>query len=97
MVNDMRYVVSVENLATKKKTFSFASSNLEDCRKFVFRKHRGCRLMTRSSDKESDCSLIEKYVHVFNKTNTIKTIMIIRIHLVALSNDYEEENEHETT
>ena len=83
----LRYVVSVENLTTKKKTFCYASSKIEDCRDFVFRKHRGCKLTTRSTDKENDDSLIEKYVHVFDKSKTSRAIMIIRIRQVFLNDD----------
>ena len=92
MGKDMRYVVTVENmLKPTKRKYCYASHSLDKCREYVSRKHRGCRLMTRASDKENDPSLIEKYVHVFNRTMTSKIIMIIRILYIEL-HDYEEDD-----
>lgn len=86
-MREMRYVVSVENILNRKKTYVFASSSVRDCRDYVHRKHRGCKLATRESDKEDDKSLIEKYVHVFNKTMHSKVIFMIRINRVELPDD----------
>ena len=49
--DDTRYVVTIENLMTKKKTYAFASSDLEECRNYILRKHRGCKLARRISDR----------------------------------------------
>ncbi len=94
--DDTRYVVTIENLMTKKKTYAFASSDLEECRNYILRKHRGCKLARRMSDRESDESLVEKYVHVFNKTMSYKVILMIRINRIVL-NDYEEDMSNEST
>ena len=93
----MRYVVSVENIFNKKKSFCYASSSLNACKDYISRKHRGCKLATRSTDKENDPSVIEKYVHVFNKTMNKRVILIIRILHVELSDNYEEEYLNEST
>ena len=95
MSKDMRYVVTVENmLKPTKRVYCYASHSLAKCRDYVSRKHRGCRLMTRSTDKENDPTLVEKYIHVFSRTLREKIILIIRILYIELD-DYEEEILHE--
>ena len=86
---DMRYVVTTEQLGGRKR-YVYASSSLEKCRDYISRKYRNCRLMTRKTDKEDDESLVEKYVQVFKRTSTQKTIIIIRIMKIYLDDELKE-------
>ena len=74
---EKKYVVSIDQLGKRRK-YVYASSSLSQCRDYVQRKYRGCRL-TRKSDIENDEDLVEKYVQVFNRTIREKIIIIIRI------------------
>lgn len=94
MGKDMRYVVSVDQLGKKRK-YVYASSSLDDCRDYVHRKHRGCRLMTRKTDAENDVHLVEKYVQLFNRTLHEKIIIIIRIRICVLDDEIKEVNEND--
>lgn len=87
---EKKYVVSVDQLGKKRK-YVFASSSLNECRDYVSRKYRGCRLMTRKTDAESDEYLIEKYVQVFKRTLNDKILIIIRIKEFYLDDEIKEE------
>ena len=93
-MEETKYVVSVDQ-PSKKRMYVFASSSLEKCRDYIQRKYRGCRLMTRSTDKENDEYLIEKYVQVFKRTMYDKILIIIRINVVYIDDEIKEEFVHE--
>ena len=85
-----KYVLSVENPQGEKK-FVYSDSNLDEIRHYIEMKYHGAKKIYPTAEELFKDKIIDKYSYIMNRTFDIQEKFILRISIVDLKDDYEEE------
>ena len=85
-----KYVLSVENTQGEKK-FVYSDSNLDEIRHYIEMKYHGAKKIYPTAEELFKDKIIDKYSYIMNRTFDIQEKFILRISIVDLKDDYEEE------
>lgn len=85
-----KYVLSVENPQGEKK-FVYSDSNLDELRHYIEMKYHGAKKIYPTAEELFKDKIIDKYYYVLHRTFDIQAKFILRISIVDLKDDYEEE------
>lgn len=88
-----KYVLSVENPQGDKK-FVYSDSNLDEIRHYIEMKYHGAKKIYPKTDELFKDKVIDKYSYILHRTFDIQDQFILRISIVDLKDDYEEEVEN---
>lgn len=85
-----KYVLSVENSQGEKK-FVYSDSHIDIIRDYIDMKYHGAKKIYPTSDELFKDKVVDKYSYILNRTLDIQEKFILRITVINLNNDYEEE------